>query len=170
MGFFVPVILGTAREGRQSEKAAEYLLKKVREFGFETELIDVKDYLFKFTGNNVSKVRRLGEKIRRCDGLVIVSPEYNHGYPGELKIMLDSLYSEYANKPVAVCGVSVGGFGGVRVVEALKLVLIALRTVPIYNSVYFSNIDKGVSDELYSEFVKKMLEELEWYIKALKKV
>lgn len=61
--------------------------------------------------------------MTRADGLVIVSPEYNHGYPGEMKLMLDQLYKEYNRKPVGICGVSSGALGGARMVEQLRLIL-----------------------------------------------
>jgi NAD(P)H-dependent FMN reductase len=55
----------------------------------------------------------------RADGLVIVSPEYNHGYPGALKSVLDLLLKEYIHKSVAFAGVSAGPWGGTRVIEAM---------------------------------------------------
>lgn len=81
-------------------------------------------------------------------------------------MMLDLLYEEYAGKPVAFCGVSVGGFGGARVVEQLKLVALSLKMLPIPETVYFSNVlslfDKNgkIQDSSYAETVKTMLEGL----------
>ena len=57
--------------------------------------------------------------IVNADGLVIVTPEYNHGYPGTLKAVLDLLLREYIHKAVAFVGVSAGPWGGTRVIEAL---------------------------------------------------
>src|SRR5437762_9795991 len=59
------------------------------------------------------------DAIIRADGLVIVTPEYNHGYPGTLKAVLDLLLKEYIHKAVAFVGVSAQVWGGTRVIEAL---------------------------------------------------
>ena len=71
-----------------------------------------------------------------ADGLIVVSPEYNHGYPGPLKEVLDSLYEEYEHKPIGICGAG-GGLGGSRAVEQLRLVAIELKLVPIREALYF---------------------------------
>ncbi|MCX6706643.1 MAG: NAD(P)H-dependent oxidoreductase [Candidatus Woesearchaeota archaeon] len=175
---YIPIILGTAREGRQSEKAANYVLGEVRKNkDIETELIDVRDFLTKRTDNTrrLPEAKKLSSKISKADGIIIVSPEYNHGYPGELKIMLDLIYEDFHKKPVAFCGVSAGGLGGARMIEQLRQVVIELHMVPIREAVYFSNIkslfdEKGqITDQSYSKRMGVMLDELLWYAKALKK-
>lgn len=145
---YIPIILGTAREGRYSEKVAQFVFSEVSKNDIETEIIDVRDYILKSTDNTgeSAQAKKLAEKISRADGLMIVSPEYNHGYPGELKMMLDMLYKEYARKPVAICGVSMGGLGGARMVEQLRLVAIELHMVPIHDAVYFSGIQQLFDD------------------------
>jgi NAD(P)H-dependent FMN reductase len=98
----------------------------------------------------------------------------NHGYPGELKMMLDQLYEEYNHKPIGICGVG-GMVGGSRMVEQLRLVAIELQMVPIRNAVYFP-MAWSIFDEQgnpkdtqpYEDRLKSFFEELEWYAKALK--
>jgi len=116
---YIPIILGTARQGRQSEKAARFILREALAASLESEIIDVRDHRIAATDNTGSspQAQRLAEKVKRADGFIIVSPEYNHGYPGELKMMLDMLFWAYAKKPVGICGVSSGPWGGARVVE-----------------------------------------------------
>ena len=90
-------------------------------------------------------------------------------------MMLDMLFEQYAKKPVAICGVSAGMLGGVRMVEQLRLVMIEFHMVPIHNAVYFSSVkslfdDNGViKDQSYGLKVQKLLDELVWYAEALKK-
>ncbi|MFA5083768.1 MAG: NADPH-dependent FMN reductase [Candidatus Paceibacterota bacterium] len=173
---YIPVILGTAREGRQSEKVARFVRQEAVDFGLETEIIDVRDYRIEATNNteNSTPAKKLAEKIGKAEGFIIVSPEYNHGYPGELKMMLDMLYRAYARKPVAFCGVSIGGLGGARCVEQLRLVSVEFHMVPIREAVYFSNVanlfdaNGGIQDPSYKERIKKMLNELSSYAKSLK--
>jgi NAD(P)H-dependent FMN reductase len=110
---FIPIILGTARVGRQSEKAAKFMLQEMVKAGVESELIDVRDHRITATDKKLPESEALAKIIIKADALIVVSPEYNHGYPGELKMMLDMLYDEYFHKPVGFCGVSIGIFGGV---------------------------------------------------------
>lgn len=173
---YIPIILGTAREGRQSEKVAKFMLQETIKADLETEIIDVRDFRIEATDNTeeLPQAKKFSEKISKADGLIIVSPEYNHGYPGELKMMLDMLYEQYAKKPVGFCGVSAGGLGGARAVEQLRLVTIEFHMVPIREALYFSIVqdlfDKNgvIKDKSYYDRVKKFLDELIWFAKALK--
>ena len=169
----IPVILGTAREGRVSEKVAHFVLDAAKKFGFKSELIDVKNFAASAT-DKAHPNTQWKAIVEQADAFIIVSPEYNHGYPGELKMFLDSLYTEYARKAFAVCGVSDGGMGGVRMVEQLRLVLLDLHAVPIAGAVYFSKApelfdDAGtMRDPTYADRMKKLFEELDWFARALK--
>lgn len=178
---YIPIILGTARAGRQSGKVAKFIFKEFKnfgpEYGFETELIDVRDFRINATDNTQTSAvaKKLAEKISVADGLVIVSPEYNHGYPGELKMMLDMLYDQYAKKPIGFCGVSAGPWGGNRVVEQLRLVAIELRMAPIREALYFPLVQNLFDEKSaaknpasYQGKIKAFLDELVWYAKALK--
>ncbi|MDD5382759.1 MAG: NAD(P)H-dependent oxidoreductase [Candidatus Margulisbacteria bacterium] len=165
---YLPVILGTAREGRESEKVARFVLELVKRSGAGAELIDARDYRIAATNNTgaIPEAKKLAEKITKADGIIIVMPEYNHGFSGELKMMLDLLYKEYANKPVAICGVSAGPLGGARGVQALKLTLLALRLQPILETVYFPNVQElfneqgEIKDRAYEQRVLGMVEGL----------
>lgn len=45
---FIPILLGSARDGRYSEHAAKFVLEEAKSYGqFETELIDVRDFVTK---------------------------------------------------------------------------------------------------------------------------
>lgn len=141
---YVPIILGTAREGRRSEKVADFMLSRAKGHGIESEVLDVRDYHIKATDNTgeIPPAKRLAEKVARADALIIVSPEYNHSFPGELKMMLDMLFDEYAGKMVGICGVSNGPFGGARGMEQLKLVLVNFRMRIMSTVLYFSSVQE----------------------------
>src|SRR5947207_3141410 len=111
----IPLILGTPRQGRLSEHVARVIIEQAtaRE-DVQTDLIDVRQLpLTSSDAGEQIKDKRFAEMIMRADGLIIVAPEYNHGYPGMLKHALDSNLKEYIHKPVGLCGVSAGGAGGV---------------------------------------------------------
>lgn len=175
---FIPILLGTAREGRQSEKAARFVLEEVKNSKqFETQLIDVRDFGLSRTDDTKTseKSKKFSDLMQKADGLIVVSPEYNHGYPGELKMALDQLYKEYKHKPIGICGVSEGRMGGAKMVEQLRLVAIEFQMVPINKAVYFSNIDSAFNEqgniinlESYRKQLNAFFDELIWYAKALK--
>ena len=170
---YIPIILGTARQGRQSEKVANFMLSEIIKAGLQSEIIDVRDYRIEATDSTgeLPQAKKLAEKITKADGLIIVSPEYNHGYPGELKMMLDMLYKEYFYKPVGFCGVSIGILGGARAVEQLRLVSIEFHMLPIREALYFSTIQnlfdekENIKDESYFKKVETFLNELIKYTK-----
>jgi NAD(P)H-dependent FMN reductase len=175
---YIPVILGTAREGRKSENVAKYVVEEVKAAGIDTELLDVRDYRLPATNKNVDtpQAKKLSAIISKADGLIVVTPEYNHGYPGELKMMIDMLRDEYAKKPVGLCGVSAGPLGGARVVDLIKPVFVELHMTNIREALYFPLVDslfddKGVlkDKKAYAPRVKAFLEELVWYAQALNK-
>lgn len=173
---YVPIILGTARLERQSEKAANFMLQEVQKSGLESEILDVRDYRLDATDRTKSSVeaKTLASLINKASALIIVSPEYNHGYPGELKMALDMLYREYFKKPVGFCGVSSGFLGGARAVEQLRLVSVELHMVPIREAIYFPKIQElfrengEIKDISYYEKIQTFLNELVWYAEKLK--
>jgi len=173
---YIPIILGTAREGRQSDKVAKFMLEEAKKAGLESEIIDVRDFRTEATAGKEesSKAKELAIIISKAEALIVVSPEYNHSFPGELKMMLDMLYKEYTAKPVGFCGVSVGGFGGTRVVEQLKLLSVELHMVPIREALYFSGVQDlfgangEIKDESFQKKIKVFLDELTWYAQKLK--
>ena len=120
--FYIPVILGSTRRGRQSPKVAKFIADRMnRSERIEAEILDLAEYDFpimeerlRFLDDPSPGLREFSEKIERADALVIVSPEYNNGYPGVLKNALDYLLPEYKRKPIAFATVSAGGFGGLN--------------------------------------------------------
>lgn len=175
--FFIPVILGTVRQGRASENVAKFVFEQVRKRdGVESEFIDVRE--LKFPGDDAGeqiKHARFSEICEHADGLVLVTPEYNHGYPGMLKHVLDSNLKEYIHKAVGICGVSAGGFGATRVIENLLPVMRELGLVTIFWDGNFSGAgnlfdENGkIRDEAtHVKRMDKFLGELIWMSKVLR--
>ena len=173
---FIPIILGTPRQGRLSEYAARFVLEEVRKReGVETQLIDVRDLNLPTTdaGEQI-KDPQFSAAVERADGLIIVAPEYNHGYPGLLKHALDTNLKEYIHKAVGICGVSAGPFGGARVIENLLPVMRELGLVTIFWDVNFSSAKKAfdetgnLADQAYVKRFDKFFKELVWMAKVLR--
>jgi len=173
---FIPLILGTARQGRQSENVARFVFDQTKKRAdVETELIDVRELPMKLDdAGEQMKNPKFSAAIERCDGLIIVTPEYNHGYPGLLKHALDMNLKEYIHKAVGICGVSAGPFGGARVIEDLLPVMRELGLVAIFEDVNFGSVAKifddqgNLLDQNYVRRLDKFLNELVWMARVLR--
>jgi NAD(P)H-dependent FMN reductase len=172
----IPVILGTARMGRMSVHAARLVTEELaKRNGVETELIDIARLpLPTNDAGEAIKHADFSSKMSRADALVIVSPEYNHGYSGLLKHVLDSCLKEYIHKAVGIVGVSSGPFGGARVIQNLLPVMRELGLVTIFWDVNFSSVQKAFSaegdlvDTSYIRRVDKFVKELIWMARTLR--
>jgi NAD(P)H-dependent FMN reductase len=173
---FIPVILGTARQGRESEHAARFVFEQTRKrTGVESELIDVRTLPMRLD-DAVEQMKdpAFSATLDRCDGLIIVTPDYNHGYPGLLKHALDMNLKEYIHKAVGICGVSAGAFGGARVIEQLLPVMRELGLVTIFEDVNFGKIGTlfdehgNLLDQNYVSRLDKFLNELIWMARVLR--
>ena len=173
---FIPVILGTRRQGRMSVHAAELMRAEIEKRpGITTDLIDIATLPIPVNdAGETAKDRDFSEKMNRADALVIVAPEYNHGYPGLLKHVLDTNLKEYVHKAVGIVGVSSGIFGGARVIENLIPVMRELGLVQIFWDVNFTMVQNRFDesgklvDESFLPRIEKFLDELVWMATTLR--
>jgi len=174
---FVPVLLGTSRQGRMSEHVANFVHAQVARLpGVETELLDVRKLSFP-TNDAGEQIKDpvFSAAMMRADALVIVTPEYNHGYPGLLKHVLDTNLKEYVHKAVGIVGVSAGPWGGTRVVENLLPVMRELGLVTIFWDGNFPHVRKAFDaatgellDPAHVRRLEKFCRELVWMAKVLR--
>lgn len=172
---FIPILLGTSRPKRRSVNAAKLVEKVGKEIEEITvQLVDPVDYTFPYDGNDPeNKDPRYTALTEKADGFFIVTPEYNHSFPGTLKRMLDSELKNYIHKPVAFAGVSDGIFGGARALEALTLTVREMGMAATFADVYFPQVqnlfdEKGeIKDKNFIRRIKRGYEELIWMAKAL---
>jgi NAD(P)H-dependent FMN reductase len=174
---FLPVIIGTPRQGRLTEPAANFVFGEVSKRGdTETELIDIRKIPVRIDdAGEALKNSEFSATVARADGLILVVPEYNHSFPGLLKHVLDTNLKEYIHKAVGVCGVSAGPFGGARMIQSLVPVLRELGLVPIFWDVYFGTAGKlfdpatgKITDPAYVGRLEKFLNELVWMARVLR--
>ncbi len=173
---FIPIVLGTTRKGRNSEAVARLLVAETsKRPQVTTELIDIaKLPLPTDDAGEAIKDPGLSSLMERADALVIVSPEYNHGYPGLLKHVLDSCVKEYIHKAVGIAGVSAGVFGGSRVIENLLPVLRELGLVTIFWDLNFGNArglfdaTGALVDPAFLARIDQFLKELIWMATTLR--
>jgi NAD(P)H-dependent FMN reductase len=141
----IQVVTGTTREGRFSEKVAHWVAEHLRTHGdLQVERVDLRDHpLPFFDGNPPAKtlreypnddVARLGRTLDRADGFVVLTAEYNHGYPAVLKNAMDWTFVEWRRKPVAFVGW--GNVGGARAIEQLREVAVEFELAPLRHAVH----------------------------------
>jgi len=181
------IIISSIRSNRFGDKPAKWISEIAsKNENFEVEVLDLKDYPLPMFAEEVSptyvtgeyarkEVNILSEKINLADAFVVVTPEYNHGYPASLKSTMDYLHREFINKPIAFVGY--GSVGGARAVEQLRLVAVEFQMAPIRNAVHIfspwllveedGSLKKGALDQ-YEQSATGMLEQLAWWGRALK--
>jgi NAD(P)H-dependent FMN reductase len=176
----VVVMLGTIRQGRMSEVAADFISKKLASRPLvSVSRIDVRQFNFDFGSVDYGTAVKerfpfYRDAIVKADALVIVTPEYNHGYPGSLKMVLDILYPEYKHKAAALIGVSSGPWGGVRAVENLTPVLKELGLVVSQLALNIERVDDAFTTDgvpanpVLAARADKFVSELLWLAESLR--
>jgi NAD(P)H-dependent FMN reductase len=174
------VLGGTTREQRRSIAAAQYVAAVAEGHTDVAEVIfvDPKDFNFPGDGNDPEgKDPRYSAIVEKADAFFVVTPEYNHSFPGSLKRMLDSELQLYNHKPIALAGVSDGNWGGTRAVESLVPAIRETGLVVMSWDVFFPYVQKifdeqgTINDEYverYESNINKLLDELMWFAKLLK--
>jgi NAD(P)H-dependent FMN reductase len=182
----IQIILGSTRKGRQGDKVAKWVHEEAqKQDDFTVELVDLVDHPLPFFDENPSPAYLKGnythpegkawaELVGKADGYIVVTPEYNHGYPAVLKNALDWVYKEWNNKPMAVVSYSSGPIGGARAVQELRTVAIELQMAPLRGGVHVGGVTDAFDEtgkpkeERYQKALESMFEHLMWWTKALK--
>ena len=177
----IAIISASVRLGRNSHRVALFFKNFVEQTKNHTaSILDLNEYQFPlfnerlhFQPNPAPQVLDFAAKVTAADGIIIVTPEYNGGYPASLKNVIDLLYNEWHRKPIAISTVSDGIFGGTQVITSLQFTLWKIRawTVPALFPV--PNAPKAFSEEglpTDKEGTEKraqlFLDELFWCIEA----
>ncbi|HEY8118426.1 MAG TPA: NAD(P)H-dependent oxidoreductase [Methylophilaceae bacterium] len=175
---FLPVLLGTNRKDRKSVLVAHWLLKQMEKRPeIKTRLFDVSDFVLPqhdYGTEIKDQFPEWRDAITAADGLIIIAPEYNHGYPGTLKSVLDLLLKEYIHKCVAFVGVSAGPWGGTRVIESMVPMVRELGLAATFSDLNFPQVqtkfdaEGKLLDEAYVQRAAGFLDELVWMSRTLK--
>jgi NAD(P)H-dependent FMN reductase len=173
------IIAGTSRLQRESIKAAQYVAEFAHTLpNVKVTFVDVADFHLPGDGNDPEgKDPAYTAIAEEADAFFVVTPEYNHSFPGSLKRLLDSEYEHYGQKPIAIAGASNGSWGGVRAVEQLVLAARGMTLIPTTYSVYFPRVqdifdEKGaMKPELTARYMRNLhyaFNELLWMARAFK--
>jgi NAD(P)H-dependent FMN reductase len=177
----VRIVVGSIRLGRKSLAVAEYLQSRARErVDLAADLLDLADYplppLEERTeeADALPTAHSLFQQLGEADALLIVAPEYKGGVPGALKNAFDYLPTGFLrHKPVGICTVSAGGYGGINCLAQLRLLTLALGGVPIPEFVAVSKVNEVVGggarglEDAFAGKLEVFFEELIWYCEAM---
>ena len=170
------VIVSSAREGRFADKMLAWTTKRLDADGrFETEIIDPREYRVTLWHGDMEAddLSRLKLTLDACEAFIVITAEYNHSFPAAVKSLIDAGKAEWEAKPVAF--VSYGGIsGGLRSVEALRLVFAELHAVTLRDTVSMAMPFQRMSEtgeladgEMAERAFAVMLNRLEWWTSAL---
>jgi len=173
----IAIILGSTRKGRSSDKIGKEI-KSIfdKRTDVNVEILDLMDFNLPFFNDETPPASRTiitdpatqkwSDVISKKDAFIIVSPEYNSGYPGVLKNALDSLYKEWNNKPVAFVVYSGGASGGTSVLAQLRQVAKGLEMLPVDADIKIPtswkafNAKGKLTHERFEEQLDLMMEQL----------
>ncbi|MCW5890009.1 MAG: NAD(P)H-dependent oxidoreductase [bacterium] len=177
------VVYGSVRTARQGIRAARFMVRTLEARGHEVVLLDAKelalpllDRMYKEwpRGSAPPVLERLAGDIRRADGVVLVTAEYNQSVPPGLANLLDHFLEEWFWKPSAIVSYSAGSFGGVRAAIQLRIMLAELgmpsipSTLPVPKVRDAFGEDGTPTDPAWERRTKRFVDELEWYARALR--
>lgn len=181
----IQIISSSVRINRKSIRVARYFQKLLEsKYQIKSNILDLYDYQFpifnerlKFQNNPDKKVIEFAEAIKQADGIIVVVPEYNGGYPSSLKNIIDLLSSEWHHKPIAISTVSSGSFGGSQVLTSIQFLFWKLKAItvtamfPVPNvSTLFDESGVATDQEEVNKRGQKFIDELLWYVQANEKM
>lgn len=177
----ITIMYGSARKARVGIRAARFMRRMLQERGHEVELIEPFTHPFPMLdlryhdyeeGKAPALMESVASTLKRSDGVVVVSGEYNHGIPPALKNIIDHFMQEYFFKPSAIVTYSIGAFGGVRAAMALRMVLPEVGMPSIPSTFPIPHVQDAFDEQgntvqpQYEDRVKRFLDEFEWYMEA----
>ena len=148
------------------------------------DIADLNEYHFPvfderliYQKNPTPQMLEISDRVKKADGVIIVTPEYNGGYPASLKNVVDLLYDEWHHKPIAISTASNGVFGGSQVITSIQFSLWKIRALTVTAQFPVPNAHKAFDEDgtpVDAETVNKraagFVNELLWFIKAVEKM
>lgn len=177
----IAVICGSVRTGRKSSAVAKYFANILEKHqGVKVNYIDLKEFdlpvMQERRGHDQNlpeAAEKLGVQLENADAILVVSPEYNGGYPGALKNALDYYYSELSKKPVGLVSVSNGRLAGVSALQMLQLLFLkvgsfvcpARMSVAEVESVFDEH--EKTDNEHFIKSANQFVKDFTWFTEAI---
>ncbi len=170
------LMLGSDREHRLCDAVAGWLRGLIAGSGrFQVDVIDplTLDLPTRMPRTPDAAVLNLRKRIGRAQAIVLLTPEYNHGYSAVMKQVIDLVVGEWAVKPVALVGY--GGFsGGLHAIAQLRQVMAALDAVAIREALALPMVWNHLDDSgdftppsTIVQAAQRLLARLAWWAQGL---
>ncbi|HLO81061.1 MAG TPA: NAD(P)H-dependent oxidoreductase [Chitinophagaceae bacterium] len=180
----IVLISSSVRIGRASHRVALFFKKFIEEAQLASvDIVDLLEYQFPLFDERLSKMKdpspkmvQFSEKVKGADGILIVTPEYNGGYPAALKNVVDLLYAEWKRKPIALASVSNGQYAGSQVLTSLSFSLHKIGATVVPSMYRVANVqdvydENGITtDPKIPKFARSFVDDLIWYMEAKKRM
>lgn len=152
----IAIIVGSTREGRMSDKLANWVSKEVAKKA-DVEVLDLRDYPMPFFDEAISPrynperqaepaVQKWLDAVAGFDGFVVVTPEYNRTTTAVLKNAIDVLDYQMENKPIAI--VAHGSSGGAQAVASLRMAFPGVGAVTLPQALFFTDkVGEAIDDD-----------------------
>jgi NAD(P)H-dependent FMN reductase len=181
----IAIISASVRTGRNSHRVAVYLDNYISSTGAgNVDMLDLNEFQFpvfeerlRYMSDPAQKVLEFADRIKKADGVIVVTPEYNGGYPASLKNVVDLLYPEWKRKPIGIATVSNGAFGGSQVGPSLSLLFLKIGALVVPVSFRVPNVEQAfdsngdaIEKDITEKRVKPFLDEFFWCVQATKRM
>jgi NAD(P)H-dependent FMN reductase len=181
----ISIISSSVRNGRNSHRVALYFKNYLEENDIaNVKIIDLKTLDFpifeerlQFISEPTEAMLSLADNIKNSDGIIVVTPEYNGGYPASLKNVIDLLYAEWKRKPIGIATVSAGAFAGSQVITSLQFSLWKIGALVVPAMFPVATVEKSFNEtgdpsdkEATDKRAKAFISELTWWIEAKQKM
>jgi NAD(P)H-dependent FMN reductase len=184
----VLVVIGTTRGSRFSERVAAWALDRLQAAADQNvrfDALDLREHPVPFfDGPGPAKsprayateaVERLGRLVDRADAFIVLTADYNHGYPAVLKNAMDWLFVEWRRKPISFVGW--GHVGGANAIEQLREVAVGFEMAPLRHAVHImpdvmtragEAADSSVAFAVLEPRLRSLADDLLWWARALR--
>jgi len=181
----IAIISTSVRVGRKSHNVALHLEHTLKPTSNTVDLIDLMGYGFpvfderlKFMKEPSAAILEFAERIRKADGVIIVTPEYNGSFPASLKNVIDLLTEDWKGKPISFCTVSGGAFAGTQVMVELLFPLWKIKAWVVPSSMQVPKVQEAfgsdgsvlVDPEGWERRTKVFLDDLGWAMEAKRRM
>ncbi|MBN8718520.1 NAD(P)H-dependent FMN reductase [Hydrobacter penzbergensis] len=176
----ITIISSSIRKERMSHRVALFFKKFIEEHELgSVEILDLQEYDFPIFDQRLGEMQNplpslveFAERIKHAEGILIVTPEYNGGYPASLKNAIDVLYAEWRRKPIGLATVSNGQYGGSQVMTSLLFSLWKIGAWVVPSMFRVGNVQDDydehghVTSPLIQKFARSFLHEMTWCMEA----
>jgi NAD(P)H-dependent FMN reductase len=172
----IAVLVGSTRPGRIGRTVADWFVTRAGpRRDLIVDLIDLAEAGLpdRLGWERSASLEDFVGRIGFADAFVVVTPEYNHGYPAPLKQAIDLVRDEWFAKPVGF--VAYGGMaGGMRAVEQLRQVFAEVHATTVRDVVGFHGVHgqfhhgELVDPDGANAAAEVMLDQLAWWAHALR--